>query len=288
MLKGNKIELSCTAEKIKRKSPKMDLSCSCPKFSWKGIKKWCIKEKLLLLTIFSVVLGVGLGFIMRQAKFTSLQRYYWGFPGDVVMMHMLKCIIVPLIIFSILTGVASLAGSSGKLSIYAVIYYLTTTIIAIIIGIIVSVAIKPGSNVDRDEVASGAAVTQRKSVVDGLLDIVRNCFPDNIIEATFDQASTARYNTTPDGDIKIRVSYGGSQNVLGLIVFCSMFGYYLGKIASEGNKSAKLALELFNGLNDAIMSMVDLIMWYVPIGLLFLISNKSWAWATTCSQLGPL
>ena len=82
---------------------------------------------------------------MRQAKFTSLQRYYWGFPGDVVMMHMLKCIIVPLIIFSILTGVASLAGSSGKLSIYAVIYYLTTTIIAIIIGIIVSVAIKPGS-----------------------------------------------------------------------------------------------------------------------------------------------
>jgi len=240
--------------------------------SWEGFKKWVWKEKLLILTIFSVVLGVALGFIMRSANFSSLQRYYWGFPGDVIMMHMLKCIIVPLIIFSILTGVASLAGSSGKLSLFAVIYYLTTTVIAIIIGIVASVAIKPGSGVDRGEIQSGAAPEQRKAVVDGLLDIIRNCFPDNIVEATFDQASTARIDN--NGTISIAVSYGGSQNVLGLIVFCSMFGYYLGKIASEGNKSAAAALELFNGLNDAIMAMVDLIMWYVPIGLIFLISNK--------------
>lgn len=59
-----------------------------------------------------------------------------------------------------------------------------------------------------------------------------------------------------------------------MIVFCSVFGYYLGKIAANGNKAAQSALDLFNGLNDAIMAMVDLIMWYVPIGLLFLISNK--------------
>lgn len=243
-----------------------------PSCSWSAIKKWMLKEKLLILTITSVVIGVALGFIMRSANFDELQRYYWGFPGDVIMMHMLKCIIVPLIIFSILTGVASLAGSSGKLSLYAVIYYLTTTVIAIIIGIVTSVAIKPGSNVDRGAVASGDAPSQRKAVVDGLLDIIRNCFPNNIVEATFDQASTARvYN---NGSVSIDVSYGGSQNVLGLIVFCSMFGYYLGKIASEGNKSAEQALALFNGLNDAIMAMVDLIMWYVPIGLLFLISNK--------------
>lgn len=71
------------------------------------------------------------------------------------------------------------------------------------------------------------------------------------------------------------VAFGGSQNVLGMIVFCSCFGYFLGKLASSGtNPAAKSALLLFNGLNDAIMSMVDLIMWYVPIGLLFLISNK--------------
>lgn len=187
------------------------MKCSCPKFSWPGIKKWAIKEKLLIITILAVVIGVALGFIMRAAKFDALQRYYWGFPGDVIMMHMLKSIIVPLIIFSILTGVASLAGNSGKLSLYAVGYYLTTTVLAIILGIVISVIIKPGSNVTRDEINTSREITERKSVVDGLLDIVRNCFPDNIIEATFDQASTARVYDEEGNFSRIAVSYGGSQ-----------------------------------------------------------------------------
>ena len=81
------------------------------------------QNKLLIITITAVLLGVGVGFLMRLADFDSLQRYYWGFLGDVVMMNMLKAIIVPLIVFSIITGVASLAESSGKLSMYAVTYY---------------------------------------------------------------------------------------------------------------------------------------------------------------------
>ena len=59
--------------------------------------------------------------MMRLAEFDSVQRYYWGFLGDVVMMNMLKSIIVPLITFSIITGVASLAESGGKLSLYMVV-----------------------------------------------------------------------------------------------------------------------------------------------------------------------
>lgn len=229
-------------------------------------------NRLLLITIASVVLGVALGFIMRSANFSAVQRYYWGFAGDVLMMNMLKSIIVPLIIFSILTGVASLAEGSSKLSLYAVAYYLTTTVLAIILGIIVVIAIKPGKGVDKSNVvASGASkieANKDKEVADGLLDIIRNMFPPNIVEALVDQASTARSGNS------VVVSYGGSQNVLGIITFCSVFGFYLGKLASAGNESCKSALLIFNGLNDAIMKVVDLIMWYVPIGLLFLISNK--------------
>ena len=271
------------------------------KLSYHSFKKWCVKEKLLLITILAVVVGLGLGFLMRLADFSRLQLYYWSFPGDVIMMHMLKAIIVPLIIFSIITGVASLAGNAGNLSLYAITYYMTTTILAIILGIVVSVIIKPGSNVNQDDISkTNFSQDSTKSVVDGLLDIVRNCFPANLIKSTFDQAFSQRIipkdsvtgEEFPENTY-VKVSMSGtynpvtnpnpraeSPNVLGLIVFCSMFGYFLGKLASspKGSKNynpqAKIALDLFNGLNDTIMSVVDLIMWYVPIGLLFLISAK--------------
>ena len=256
------------------------------------LKKWCVKEKLLLITIFAVVVGLGLGFLMRLADFSRLQLYYWSFPGDVIMMHMLKAIIVPLIIFSIITGVASLAGNAGNLSLYAITYYMTTTILAIILGIVVSVIIKPGSNVNQDDISkTNFSQDSTKSVVDGLLDIVRNCFPANLIKSTFDQAFSQRIipmdsETGEEFPEKtyVKVSMSGtynpvtnpnprseSPNVLGLIVFCSLFGYFLGKLAipPKGSKNynpqAKIALDLFNGLNDTIMSVVDVIMWYVPI-----------------------
>ena len=211
------------------------------------------------------------------------------------MMHMLKAIIVPLIICSIITGVASLAGNAGNLSLYAIAYFITTTILAIILGIVVSLIIRPGSNVNQDNISpfanslSDQVVT--KTVVDGLLDIVRNCFPANLIKSTFDQAFSQRI-VSKDSETReellentyVVVSMSGtydpvtnpnpraeSPNVLGLIVFCSLFGYFLGKLAipPKGSKNynpqAKIALDLFNGLNDTIMSVVDVIMWYVPI-----------------------
>lgn len=241
--------------------------CKTHKSKW---FRWIYRDRLLLLTIGSVIFGITLGFIMRFAELNSIQRYYWGFLGDVIMMNMLKCTIVPLIILSILTGVASLAEGGSQLSMYAVVYYILTTVTAIILGILLVLGIGPGWNIESTQIMTATNITQEKQVADGLLDIVRNMFPPNIIEALFNQASTAR----SEDNTKIIVTYGGSQNVLGMITFCSCFGYYLGQLANEKNDAAQSALLLFNGLNEALMRMVDLMMWYVPIGLIFLISCK--------------
>ena len=48
----------------------------------------------------------------------------------------------------------------------------------------------------------------------------------------------------------------------------------LGRLRKKGNNDAKMALAIFNGMNDAVMDIVDMIMWIQPIGLIFLISNK--------------
>ena len=87
-------------------------------------------NRLLIFTITGIVLGIAVGLINNYFwETTDLQKYYWGFLGDVIMMNMLKCIIVPLIIFSITTGIASMAENSSQLSVYAIAYYLTTTVI---------------------------------------------------------------------------------------------------------------------------------------------------------------
>lgn len=201
------------------------------------MKTWLAKNKLLILTIASVVLGVALGFALRPLKFTDFDRYYWAFAGDVIMMNMLKCIIVPLIILSITTGVASLAESSGKLSLYAIAYYMTTTVLAIILGIVMTVLIKPGKAVSGGDGYQEDTNTKPKGVQDGLLDIVRNMFPNNIVQSMFQQAFTYQEintekifdettNTTFSVISKsVKVEYGGSQNVLGLIVFFSLIGF---------------------------------------------------------------
>merc|ERR1711981_555864 len=98
-----------------------------------------------MYTVSGVFMGIWIGVVCNYNWETNaLQRYYWGYPGEVIMMNMLKCIIIPLIIFSITTGVASMAENSTVLSGYAVAYYLITTIVAIINGIIFSVIIRPG------------------------------------------------------------------------------------------------------------------------------------------------
>lgn len=228
------------------------------------------RNRLLCWTLSGVLMGIIMGFIMRSANFTKLQRYYWGFPGDVIMMNMLKAVIVPLIIFSITTGVASMAQSTGRLSKWCFIYYLTTTFIAIIIGIVFSYIFRPG-----EQRVTPNDPKDPQTVADGLLDILRNMFPPNIISAMFQQAKSGRNDKGG-----VSVSWQGSnpgkpsQNVLGLITWCGTFGFYLGKLAKKGNEHAQQALSLINGMNTAVMAMIDIVMWYHPIGLVFLISAK--------------
>ncbi|XP_034531889.1 excitatory amino acid transporter 3 [Notolabrus celidotus] len=262
--------------------------------NFKGLLR---RNWLLIATIISVLLGISLGVVVREyASFSNLHKQYFGFPGE-ILMRMLKLVILPLIISSMITGVAALDSEvSGKIGLRAVIYYFSTTIIAVILGIILVMTIKPGVSQTAEHI-DRAGTTPNVTTVDTLLDLVRNMFPENLVQACFQQYKTKRKeleppkvpsNNTTNSTIppltttiasvvenitkeyKIVGSYSDGINVLGLIVFCVAFGLVIGKMGEKG----RILLEFFDALNEATMKLVQIIMCYMPVGILFLIAAK--------------
>lgn len=86
---------------------------------------------------------------------------------------MLKCLIVPLLVSSITSAIGSLDLSmSGKIASRAIIYYMTTTVSAVILGIILVMTIRPGVGAAPDD--QKPSTTQRTVLTaDTLLDLIR-------------------------------------------------------------------------------------------------------------------
>ncbi|XP_042584614.1 excitatory amino acid transporter 3 [Cyprinus carpio] len=260
----------------------------------KGLLK---RNWILIATISAVILGIALGVLVRDyTSLSQLEKQYFGFPGE-ILMRMLKLVILPLIVSSMITGVAALDSEvSGRIGLRAVVYYLSTTIIAVILGIVLVTTIKPGVSQSADNIER-AGSTPNVSTVDTLLDLVRNMFPENLVQACFQQYKTQRKEIEPSKtnmstsntttfppfttiistvaqnltkDYKIVGSYSDGINVLGLIVFCVTFGLVIGKMGERG----RILLEFFDAMNEATMRLVQIIMCYMPIGILFLIAAK--------------
>ncbi|NXI56473.1 EAA3 protein, partial [Chloroceryle aenea] len=253
---------------------------------------------LICITFFMCLLGIGVGLMVREyGKLSNLDKFYFSFPGE-VLMRMLKLIILPLIISSMITGVASLDSTvSGKIGLRAVMYYFCTTVIAVILGIVLVVTIKPGVSQTANEI-NRVGSTPEVSTVDAMLDLIRNMFPESLVQACFQQykskrekveattgtdknsstfteetvttATTAEASKNKTQEYKIVGMYSDGINVLGLIVFCLIFGVVIGKMGEKG----QVLVDFFNALNEATMRIVHIIMWYMPIGIVFLIAGK--------------
>uniref|UniRef100_A0A1I8IEJ0 WD_REPEATS_REGION domain-containing protein n=1 Tax=Macrostomum lignano TaxID=282301 RepID=A0A1I8IEJ0_9PLAT len=242
------------------------------------------ENMLVTLTVLSVVLGIFIGLLTRLALPGERAKMLIGFPGE-LLMNMLKMLIIPLIVSSLISGLSSLdAKSSGKMGSCALLYYFSTTIAAVILGIILVVTIHPGSSEIKKSGNQGEKVLARRmpSTLDSFLDLFRNMFPENLIEACFKQVATETVdvnqtylnkttNTTEWMMVESsKVTSLWSTNVLGLVSFSIFFGIIIGQMGDQ----ALLMVQFFNIMNDIIMRMVKIIMWYSPIGIFFLIASK--------------
>ncbi|KAI2657800.1 Neutral amino acid transporter A [Labeo rohita] len=170
------------------KSPLPAVSIKSEKNSFKDRFMVFLRRNLLvILTVSGVLVGVGLGMMVRNMNLTRAQMTYFAFPGE-MLLRMLKMIILPLVVCSLISGAASLdTRSLGKLGGIAVSYFLVTTLIASAIGVALAFIIKPG-------VGAGAlntdnlgleGVSSNKETADSFLDLARNLFPSNLVAAAF-------------------------------------------------------------------------------------------------------
>nr|CDJ87487.1 Sodium:dicarboxylate symporter domain containing protein [Haemonchus contortus] len=198
------------------------------------------RDVLLVLTISGVVVGVIFGGLLRFLKPSEEVRKFIGFPGE-LFMNMLKAMILPLIVASLISGLSQLdASTSGKLGRRAVLYYTLTTAHAVLLGIFVVLIIHPGDpRIKQAKVASNDEVVAMVTTEDKFLDLLR-----------------------PSLTLRDTCS--------GLIIFCIVMGIVISRLGKQAEPLAKF----FMALDAVITRMVLIVMWFGPIGIPSLIACK--------------
>ncbi|KAK9873872.1 hypothetical protein WA026_002227 [Henosepilachna vigintioctopunctata] len=246
-----------------------------------------VKRNLLtILTVVGVVGGAALGALLRQTgpgQWDKRSVMYLAFPGE-IFLRMLKCLIIPLLVTSVVTAIGSLDLSlSKKIAFRAIAYYSATTICAVILGIILVTTIRPGVGLRPYDDDSTEPKMRHVTTQDTLLDLVRNVFPPNLVAACISQTQT---NLIPPADYsKISEDNGtkydkskwrfdqseeNTTNVLGLVTFSIVLGIAIGKLGSKG----KPLIDFFDVLSEAIMLITSWVIWLSPLGVFFLVAAK--------------
>ncbi|WNM61180.1 dicarboxylate/amino acid:cation symporter [Candidatus Nitrospira neomarina] len=161
-------------------------------------------------------------------------------------LRMLRMLVVPLIVASIIQGVGSLGDirQLGKLGGVTVTYYLITSGMAIVLGVILVSLIEPGVGAD---IAAAVAPTGVAAAVNiGWLDLIKGFLSPNLF------ASASQGELLP------------------LVIFSLAFGAALTTVGENGT----LVLKFFEGIFGAIMKLIHLVMWIGPIGVFGLVAGR--------------
>ena len=172
-------------------------------------------------------------------------------------LNALKMLIVPLILSSIICGIANMGdlGGLGRLGGKTIAYYMSTSIIAILIGLLLVNIVEPGiidGEPVRDRVGLSESTDEILSKVQGkdsgdIAGVFLRMVPTNIVAAA------------------------ANGQMLGLIFFGLLFGYFLTKIEIELRKTT--LLNFWNGVLDVMMKMTDWVMKFAPIGVFGLVAK---------------
>jgi len=216
------------------------------------------KLPLYIQIILGMVLGVVFALIMTNFDFGKEFIQDWIKPFGKIFISSLKLIAVPLILASLIKGVSDLKDISklSKMGGRTISTYVITTVLAVSIGLVVVNAIQPGEYIDEgtrteliesnQDKANSKIEASAKQKESGPLQALEDLVPSNIFKAA-----------------------SSNRNMLQVIFFAVFFGIGLILIPEEKSKPVTA---FFDGFNEVILKMVDLIMLAAPFGVFALLA----------------
>lgn len=182
--------------------------------------------------------------IIRKSGYYNPQIRAVSWMGD-IFIRALKMLIIPLILSSLISGITNIGTGKnlGRLSLKTITYYISTSFLAIITGLIFVNIFKPGVGADLNfqETVEGLGQKQQ-SFFDILIEIV----PQNIFQA---------FN---------------ENNIISIIFFAILFGFFINKSNPTYSEPLKKA---FNGIFDVMMRITLFITKFTPLGIFGIVAK---------------
>jgi Na+/H+-dicarboxylate symporter len=212
-----------------------------------------IEKKLWLKVMVAIALGALLGFLLGQnyfdfsKKFTTNLTDWLGLPGQ-IFMRLVKMIMVPLILASIIRGIVSNSiDQLKKLGIGVFAFFVIFTAIGLTIGTIIALGLNPGGYLDLGEAVSVADnLSQSEEIKTSIPTLITNLLPDNPLESMV------------------------SDEMLSVVIFAIITGIAL---LSLNSKTMEPIVQLLSAVQEVCMVIVGWAMKIVPYAVFGMIAQ---------------
>ncbi len=190
------------------------------------------KSKSAIVTFASLIVSIIIGVILQG----NPEKAEFFRPLGTIYINLIKMIMVPLVFSSLIMGISSITDLKkiGKMGVVTIIYFMVTTALAVIVGLVLSNVFKPGAGI-----MVGREVYEAKEFP-GIADQIVGIFPDNIVGALL------------------------NANMLQIIFAAIVIGIAIVKVAPKGDKLGGVIEDLF----EVMSTITKGIMVLTPVGIL--------------------
>ena len=192
--------------------------------------------------LYFIITGAGFGLLAGWFFGESMSSVAWL---GTLFLNALKMLVVPLVVSSLIVGVAGLGDVTkmGKTGAITILYYMATTAVSVALGLVFVNLLQPGVGVVMQGEAPEAAHAKKDT---SFIDVILSVVSPNLIQSM------------------------ANMEILPLIVFSLAFGGVLTTLGDRGMQ----VIAFFETVNEAVMKMVHLVLYLAPLGIFGLVASK--------------
>jgi len=209
-----------------------------------------LKIKLHWQILIALIAAIAFGYFLPDL----VQYVSWM---GVVFLRALNMVVVPLILSSIISGVASIGGGSnlGRLGVKTMSFYIITSLVAILIGLFFVNLFQPGVGANLGAASDVQSLPQANNSVS---DILIRTIPDNVFDAM------------------------AKGQILPVIFFAILFGFFITQIQTE---KQQLLTRFFDSVFEVMMKITTFVIMFTPLGIFAIVSKEVAKNANSLSNL---